>query len=98
MMQVRTSTGFECEIDERILTDWRLTTAIVGTMDPSDIVKIKAAHDIASLLLGEEGEGALVRHVAGRNDGFVPTDKFIHELTEIVQSQRVKNSGSSQSV
>ena len=96
-MQGKTSTGFEYEFDERILTDWRLTTAIVETQDADDLKKLKAAQEISRLLLGKEGEKKLMDHVAKLNDGFVPSDKFLGELMDIVKSNKVKNSKSSQS-
>ena len=97
MMTGKTQTGYEYEIDERILSDWRLTKAIVDTQDKDDIKKLRAAEEIAVLLLGEDGESALLGHVADQNDGFMPTDKVMAELMDIVRSQKVKNSSSSQS-
>ena len=96
-MTGKTQTGYEYEIDERILSDWRLTKAIVDTQDKDDIKKLRAAEEIAVLLLGEDGESALLRHVADQNDGFMPTDKVMAELMDIVKSQKIKNSSSSQS-
>lgn len=94
-MTGKTKTGFEYDIDDRILTDWRLTTAIVETRDKDDFKKLKASQQIAKLLLGEDGLDALLEHVAGQNEGFVPTEKFMGELQDIFETQKVKNSDSS---
>ncbi len=91
-MTGKTKSGFKYDVDERVLTDWRFTLAISKTQSGDDIQKLEGAKDMVELLLGKEGHQALINHVAKANDGFVPADVFMAEVTEIMQgSTKTKN-------
>lgn len=85
-MEGKTKSGFKFKVDERILTDWRFTMAVAKTQSASDMEKLHGAHEMVDLLLGADGEKALQDHVAKHNDGFVPADVFMAEVTEIMMA------------
>lgn len=92
MISVSTKSGFKAEIDERALKDWRFTQALVKTQKGSDYDKLEGANAIADLLMGPENVSALCDHIAKANDGFVPTDIFMAELSEVILSvKQTKN-------
>ena len=96
MIEGKTKAGFKFSIDERILDDWRLLSAIAlsESKDPSD--QIRGAHELVSLVLGEK-EKDLLDFIAKKNDGFVPSIKVTEAITEIITEVReLKNSSSSE--
>jgi hypothetical protein len=91
-MQGITKSGFEYNIDERILTDWRFTTAAVKAESGSTVEKVVAAQKMIEMMLGEEQLNQLVEHIASQNDGFVPTDAIMNVAKEIIEdNKKVKN-------
>lgn len=85
MVKGKTSTGFEYEINERITTDWRFIKAIAGSSSKDDAKKLAAYADLATLLLGEDGEERLSRHCM-EEDGIIPSDRISSEIAEILNS------------
>ena len=96
MIEGKTKSGFEFEIDERILTDWRLIDAI-GLSESTDASEqIRGVRDLAKLVLGEQAD-ALKKHIADKNNGFIPVDKMTDAITEIITiSKELKNLQSSE--
>lgn len=95
-MEGKTKSGFKFSLDERIIDDWRLLSAIAlsESKDPSD--QIRGAHELVSLLLGEK-EKDLLDFIAKRNDGFVPSSQVSKIISEIITEVReLKNSQSSE--
>lgn len=95
-MEGKTKSGFRFSVDERILDDWRLLSAIAltETQDASD--QIRGAHELVSLLLGEK-EKDLLDFIAKRNDGFVPSSQVTKIISEIItEVKELKNSQSSE--
>lgn len=95
-MTGKTKSGFRFSVDERILDDWRLLSAIAltETQDASD--QIRGAHELVSLLLGEK-EKDLLDFIAKRNDGFVPSSQVTKIISEIItEVKELKNSQSSE--
>ena len=91
-MKGKTKSGFKFDIDERVLTDWRFTIAVAKTQGEDTLQKLAGANEMVELLLGAEGHQALIAHVAAANDGYVPSDVFMEEVTEIMQSSaKTKN-------
>lgn len=83
-----TKSGFEYQVDPRILTDWRFTMAIAKTQNGSDMEKLAGVERMATLLLGNDQYEKLTEHVAGMNQGFVPADAVIAEITEILENAK----------
>lgn len=85
MVKVKTEDGFKAEIDERILTDWRFTRALVKSQKGTDYEKLEATNAIADMLLGDDSD-RLCEHIASKNDGFVPATAFMNAIAEIMKS------------
>ena len=91
-MEGKTKSGFKFSIDERILGDWRLLTAIAKSESNDQAEQIKGTYDLVSLILGDK-EKDLMDFISSKNDGFVPTDKVAETITEILTTVReLKNS------
>lgn len=90
-MQGVTKTGFEYQIDERILTDWRFTLALTKCQKSQGMAQLEGAQDMVRLMFGEEGLEKLMNHIAGQNDGFVPAEAVMGTVQEIFESQIPKN-------
>lgn len=96
MIEGKTKSGFKFKIDERILDDWSLVEAIAlsDSNDASEqIYGLKRLYDI---IIGAQND-ALKKHIADKNDGFVPSTEVSNELVEIIKTAReLKNSQSSE--
>jgi len=79
MKQIKTASGFECEIDETCLDDMELFDAI-AEMQGGNALAMKT---VMTKILGESNKAALYAHL--RNEkGRVPTAQAANELTEII--------------
>lgn len=87
-MKARLNDGFEVNIDENSLNDWRFLT-MLRKIDKGDTGLIV---DIAERLLGGEEEvDKLAKHL--EVDGITPADKMVDALTELMESvNKLKNS------
>lgn len=83
MIKGKTSTGFEYEVNEKILNDWRFTKAIAASAAKDDARKVAGYTGLVTLLLGEDGEEALCTHCT-QEDGTIPTEKISNEVLEIL--------------
>lgn len=79
MKQIKTSSGFECEIDETCLDDMELFDAI-AEMQAGNAMAIPT---VMSKILGS-AKPALYAHLRDEK-GRVPTARAAAELTEIIQ-------------
>lgn len=86
MISVETKDGFKVDIDERVLTDWRLTHALVKSQKGTDYEKLEATDEIAILLIGKENSERLMQHIMENNDGFVPGVVYMNTIAEIFQA------------
>lgn len=87
MIQGKTKSGFKFEIDERVLSDWRLLLNIERTESEVLTERVKAITELVHLLLGSN-ESKLMEHIAKKNDGFVPTEAITDELASIISSAK----------
>lgn len=83
MVTGKTKSGFEYSYDERILTDWRFVSAVAKTTADNNVDKLLGMTEIANLLIVDMD--ALQEHIKADNDGFIPTESVMNELTEIMQ-------------
>lgn len=91
MVKGKTKTGFKFETDERVLEDWRLVLNIEKAESKNMTEKVKGVAALVHLLLGENEE-KLMKHIANRNEGFIPTDAIIEELASIItETKELKN-------
>lgn len=86
MLKGKTKTGFEFEIDSRVLDNYELLE-LLSEVEENPLVVTK----VLSLLLGEKKQ-ELIDHVR-EEDGFVSSEKMMEEFEEIFKaSDQVKNS------
>ena len=96
MIEGKTKSGFKFTIDERALDDWRLIEAINDSESNDGSIVIRGMINLQTLLLGDQAD-ALKKHIADKNDGFIPKDAILNTMIEIVQSSKdLKNSPSSE--
>lgn len=96
MIEGKTKSGFKYKIDERILDDWRLIEA-VGDAESNDSSRVvRGMTNLLEILLGDQAD-ALKKHIADKNDGYIPKDIMLNTMIEIVKSSNeLKNSRSSE--
>lgn len=83
MITGKTSSGFEFSVSENLNNDFRFVLAYDELMNGTPAAQLSASPKLVKLVLGEDGAKALYKHVQ-EPDGFLPTDKIMSELTEIV--------------
>ncbi len=87
MIKGKTESGFQYEIDRRILKDYRFMKAIAESQENEFAVT-----KIVTFLLGAEQEEKLFQHVQDK-DGYVDIDLINKEVIDIFnQSKEIKNS------
>lgn len=87
MINVKLEDGFEVEVDEEVLTDWRFTKVLVKSQKGTDWEKLEAAHTMAEMLLGENAD-KLCDHIANKNNGRVPSTLYMEKVAEIMQAMK----------
>lgn len=91
-MKVTTKSGFKCEVNERILDDWRFTRAIAKSHSDDPNEKMNAAVDMVSLILGKQ-ENAFYEHLSKKSsDGIVDEEVVTADLVSIISKiKAIKN-------
>ncbi len=91
-MQVKTKSGFKCDINDKVLDDWRFTRAVAKTHADDDVERMNAAVDLVSLIL-RDNEEAYYKYVEKKNGGIVSEDIVTKDLVSIIeQVKALKNS------
>lgn len=87
-MKAKLSDGYEAEISESCLNDWRFLT-VLRKIDKGETGLIV---DAAETILGGEAEvERLAKHI--EVDGFTPADAMVSAITELMESvNELKNS------
>lgn len=95
-MKIKTKSGFECNINERRLKDWRYIKAAAKLHSKNEIEIAEALNFVVPFLLGEDGEAELMKHVEDE-EGVVDGEKIIAEYMEVtrIAGEKVKKSLSS---
>ena len=96
-MKIKTKNGFECNINERRLKDWRYVKAAAKINNGNNEADILEAVTFAvPFLLGDEEE-KLMAFV--EEDGAIDSEKLLAEFLQITQiaGEKVKKSQSSSS-
>lgn len=96
-MKVKTTSGFKCNVNENKVKDWRFVKALAKCDSKNDSQILEGLSFVVPFLLGEDGEEALIQHVADK-DGIASADLIIGELREILvlAGEELKKSQSSQ--
>lgn len=81
MIKIKTSSGFECEINSNKKNDWRLLKAI-SKCEHSETA-LEGGIELEAALLGPDGSDALEKHLE-EQDGYVDISKLFDELREIL--------------
>ena len=85
-MKASLKDGFEVELNEECLNDWRFLT----TLRKIDKGEAGLIVDVAESLFGETGVDLLAAHL--EKDGKIPTDKMVEAIAELMESvQELKN-------
>ncbi len=87
MITGTTKSGFAYNIAENAFDDMRMIDALADLTGDCDV---RAMTRVVKLFLGEEQRDKLYEHVR-REDGTVPPERVLSEITEIIQ-ERAKNS------
>ena len=93
-----TSSGFEFEIDERILKDWgfiKKLSKLKELEDNSESMEVDFINimaDIENIIFVDKGK-AFEEHIAKKNEGMMPVDIVLKELLEVIKGKKeTKNS------
>lgn len=86
-MKGTTSSGFEYEINEAIVKDWRFTKAIALADSEDETAKLRGYTKLVQLLLGRDGEKKLEKHVM-TEDGMIPLESINREVLEMMHALR----------
>ena len=91
-MKVTTKSGFKCDINDKVLDDWRFARAVARTHSDDENERINAAVDLVSLIL-RDNEEAYYKYVEKKNDGIVSEDIVTSDLVSIIEKiKALKNS------
>ena len=82
-MYVKTKSGFECEINERKVKDWKFAKALAKCDSGDESQALEGATFIVPFLLGKDGENALMEHLTD-DGGIVETAAILTEIKEIM--------------
>ncbi len=82
-MEVKTKSGFKCNIDENKVKDWRFAKALAKVDSGDESAIIEGLIYAVPFVLGEKGEAELMKHVTDKA-GNVPAEQMINEFREIV--------------
>ena len=79
---VRTSSGFECNPNQKLGNDWRCVDDLAECESDVPFKRVLAIRTLLNLVLTEKEKMALYKHVE-EEDGTVPTDRIMKEIKEI---------------
>ncbi len=86
MVTGKLSNGFEYEVDERILNDFRLVDAIALTESDDNAEKLRGITEYCKLILGDTNMRKLFRKLKKENGGFVPQEAVYNAAAEIMRT------------
>lgn len=84
----KTKSGFEYNCNEKILSDWRFIVAASKAQGGTLSEQLAGAVEMVQLILGPEGYGKLMEHISDQNDGIVPVEAVMSEVTEIINAHK----------
>lgn len=87
---MKTKSGFEFEVNEKLKNDFRFVLALADINSNDADRQLGAAAKLASIALGEDGAKRLYEFVS-EEDGTIPTDRVMGEITEIIKASGEKD-------
>lgn len=89
-MDITTTSGFKCKIDEKKIKDWEFITylGMIDSEDDSD--RLKGITKAVPFILGAKGEKALMEYLRKEN-GVADAESVITIFTEIINKASSKN-------
>lgn len=97
MLKGMTNSGFEFEVDERLVSDWRIVKAISAVESKDAGKQLKALTDLVDLFLGEAGEERLMAFLAEKNDGIIPQSAVYATIKEMFNAIAENNKAAKKS-
>ena len=91
MIKGETKSGFQYEVDERILTDWNFMKALADAASKEGGRVLVGTVNAVFLLFGEDGEKKLCEHLKDAS-GHVDQEDILSELLEVMGDIGGKNS------
>lgn len=89
MVAGKTKSGFEFEVNEKVIKSWEFTKILRMLKSADEGDQLSGAVDFVGKLLGDQ-EGALMEHLQDE-DGLVLTSDVINEASEILNIVQEKN-------
>lgn len=90
-MQGTTKSGYQYNIDNRILKDWRFVMALSNAQkSKSQFEKLESVLEMTKILFGDTYD-AYLEYIASKNDGYCDSDVIMEEIKEIFESAAIKN-------
>jgi hypothetical protein len=95
-MEIKTKSGFVCNIKENKVKDWRYVDALAKWNSKNELEALTGMNEAITFLLGDD-KARLMEHVTDKN-GDMPADAIIKEFKEIqeLMGESLKKSQSSQ--
>lgn len=90
-MQGTTKSGYQYDINDEVLNDWRFTMALTKCekhKNPFDA--LQGMNEMVELLLGDKME-EFFDHIKKDHNGYVPFQVVMDEIKEILESKAPKN-------
>ena len=88
-MKGKTKSGFEYNCNEKILSDWRFIVAASKAQSGTSLEQLAGVVELVQLVLGPEGHENLMKHISEQNDGIVPPEAVMSEVTEIISAHQI---------
>lgn len=89
MVSGKTGSGFEYELNEKMLNDWEVVTILDSlSKRTASMVDINT---LFTTLLADEGFEKLKAHVREKNEGVVDVKAMMAELQDILSYSKAKN-------
>ena len=92
MIKVTTKTGFEVEVNEGKILDFRFLEKSVETVKgKDDLDKMDATMQMLKMIFTKADKERFLQHVADHNDGIADISAVMTEFTEILDQSKEAN-------
>lgn len=94
MKKVKTKSGIELQVDERIVEDARLVRMLakMSRYEKDPVTAVQALDNLLDFIFGSEDKTLVFMNaVAEKHDGICKAEHMINELTEVLEAVKGKN-------